>query len=180
MIILPILSIVQGTHALKTSPDAMHSLSLIFHSAKQFKSSPPKQELNCFCFVSYPSAPSQISSVQLYDYLRSIQNMNSSMINISLVVHLPYHYKDGGLLLNSAKRVYKSLEDNLVARAKVRIRANKSVSSLAVYESAYEFCPHKSLMISSRHNIQFNKTFAAQVHSSLNEKFHYYHVNVVP
>ena len=34
MIILPILSIVQGTHALKTSPDAMHSLSLIFHSAK--------------------------------------------------------------------------------------------------------------------------------------------------
>lgn len=34
MIIFPILSIVQGTHALKTSADAMHSLYPTFRSAK--------------------------------------------------------------------------------------------------------------------------------------------------
>lgn len=38
--------------------------------------------------------------------------------------------------------------------------ANKTVSSYAVYEAAYTYCPTKSIIISSRHNIvKFDRAF---------------------
>ena len=66
------------------------------------------------------------------------------------------------------------MENEDFPRLRLRIRANQTVSSLAVYESAYTYCPAKALMISSRQNIRFSPDFVDVLSSKLNEKHHVY------
>ena len=63
-----------------------------------------------------------------------------------------------------------------IIRVRLRILGNKTVSSHAVYESAYLYCPSKSVIVSSRHNIVFDQLFANEVSKNINQKHHYYHV----
>lgn len=65
---------------------------------------------------------------------------------------------------------------NLV-RLRIRIRANKTVSTLAAYESVYQYCPEKSIIVTSRHNVEFRPDFAVEVLKVVSEKYHYIHTN---
>ena len=72
------------------------------------------------------------------------------------------------------------MQDNKDFIARLRIRANQTVSSLSAYESAYTYCPRKSVIISTRHNIvSFAKNFLTRLSYSLSQRFHYYYVNTI-
>jgi hypothetical protein len=51
-------------------------------------------------------------------------------------------------------------KDYNLVRFRLRIRANKTVSTLAAYESVYQYCPEKSMVVTSRHNVEFHPDFA--------------------
>lgn len=60
------------------------------------------------------------------------------------------------------------------------MRANKTVSSLAVYEASYSYCPSKSIIISTRHNIESMSTkLLEKLKEAVSLKYHYYFVNVI-
>lgn len=42
-----------------------------------------------------------------------------------------------------------------ITRFRVRV-IDKAVSSYSVYDAVYSYCPISTLVVSSRHNIQFN------------------------
>lgn len=60
------------------------------------------------------------------------------------------------------------------SRLRLRIRSNKTVSSLSVYESAYTYCPASSFLVSSRRNVAISRDFQEQLLEQMSQKFHYY------
>lgn len=89
--------------------------------------------------------------------------MATDNISISVIVHLPYRYGKASELLAAARKIEALKETKKLARAKLRIREDKAVSTLAAYESVYQFCPNESLIVTSRHNVEFEKGFAKEV-----------------
>lgn len=57
---------------------------------------------------------------------------------------------------------------------RLRVRANKTVSSLSVYEAAYTYCPNSSMLVTSRHNIVFNSDFVNELLPNIVSTHHYY------
>ncbi len=47
-------------------------------------------------------------------------------------------------------------DQNTNFRVKLRLMANTISPGYAIYDSVYSYCPSKSLVISSRHNIVFH------------------------
>lgn len=45
---------------------------------------------------------------------------------------------------------------------------NKAVSSHAVYDAVYNYCPNQTLVVSSRHNVKFAADFIQEVYGRLN------------
>lgn len=58
------------------------------------------------------------------------------------------------------KMLYELKIGGKFQRVRYNIRMNKITASLATYESIYEYCPNKSLIVSFRQNIIFNESFA--------------------
>ena len=96
------------------------------------------------------------------------------MKDISLVIQLPYNSQSSDSLWSSFQHILNN--NNPFNNIRVRIWHKKAVSSLAVYESAYTYCPNRSVIVSSRFNIRFDSQFSKQVANSINEKNHYYSV----
>ena len=76
---------------------------------------------------------------------------------ISIVVFLPYSVNASSIWDAVHKLIINSQS---FTRVRIRIRNNKTVSSLSVYEAAHTYCPTKSILISSRHNVEFMPTFS--------------------
>lgn len=89
-------------------------------------------------------------------------------------MYLPYSI-DASPIWDTIEKLIMNSKSFL--RVKIRIRGNKTVSSLSVYESAYTYCPNRSILISSRHNIEFVPLFSTYVKGALAERYHYYTIN---
>ena len=79
--------------------------------------------------------------------------MHSS--NFSVVIGLPVTEN----IWDSFKHIINN--KNSFGAVRVRLWANKTAMSLLAYESAYTYCPRKSLMVTSRFNIRFHQDFAS-------------------
>lgn len=55
-----------------------------------------------------------------------------------------------------------------ISRFKLRVMNNKAVSSHAVYDAVYNYCPNQTLVVSSRHNVKFTADFIQEVYGRLN------------
>ncbi len=65
------------------------------------------------------------------------------------VVNLPYSHNNAHLLYSA----YILMQQFANIKIRLRIRANQTASSLAVYEAVYTYCPTSAVMVTSRHNI---------------------------
>ena len=75
----------------------------------------------------------------------------------SVVVSAPYSFQSSFSIWDSFKHIIQL--DNEFGAIRLRIWGQKSVSSLAVYEAAFTYCPTKAIIASSRFNIRYHPNF---------------------
>ncbi len=101
------------------------------------------------------------------------------MIKYTIVLYLPYQYNSGNSLAAVADMLQKYKQAYPHVNIRFRIMDTKAVSTHAVYESAYLYCPHKSIMVASRHNVLLRTGFVPALIESITEKIHYYFVSFI-
>lgn len=81
-----------------------------------------------------------------------------------------------GAIKKILEKLFKLRSAGVFSRVRLLMKMSKTVSSLSVYESAYTYCPLKSIIVSSRHNVELLPTFATTLWRSLTTKQHYFYV----
>ena len=95
-----------------------------------------------------------------------------TILQISLVIAIPYSLESVGSLWNTFLTIYKS--SHKFNNIRLRITHKKAVSSLSVYEAAYTYCPNHSLIIASRFNIEFSHRISSVLKELNLHEFPYY------
>lgn len=78
-------------------------------------------------------------------------------IQLSLIVYMPYQFGYSKKLYDVAKYIKNSTKEKIynISRFRLRVQNVKAVSTYAVYDAVYSYCPNQSLVVSSRHNVKF-------------------------
>jgi hypothetical protein len=99
--------------------------------------------------------------------------------NISIIIYIPYKFNKNEKLFNIVNKTLTYILSNhfIINRIKFRIMDTKAVSSYAVYDSVYGYCPEDTMVVSSRHNVQFSRNFIAEILHKVEENYHYYLIN---
>ena len=71
-------------------------------------------------------------------------------------MYLPYNFGQTEEIFNVASYLAKLANQKIFRRIRLRIVANKTAPSHVVYDAVYSYCPMKSLIVSSRHNVKFH------------------------
>jgi hypothetical protein len=73
------------------------------------------------------------------------------------VIYLPYNFGEAKEIFEVASYLTQLADQKIFRRVRLRIVANKTAPSHVVYDAVYSYCPMKSLVVSSRHNVKFHQ-----------------------
>lgn len=102
--------------------------------------------------------------------MKSILRNEKSSIQLSIITYLPYKFGYSRPLYEVIKYIRNAAkqESYNISRFKLKVMNNKAVSSFAVYDAVYNYCPNQTLVVSSRHNVKFVGEFIQEVYGRLN------------
>ena len=172
ILILPLLALLQKSPRLVGFHSLGHAVEEEQMQFKEFPLANLKQNKEHVCFVAYPSNPYSLDEKEVEGFAASLKSVDKKKASTSLVVSMPYSFNSNSSIWNSFRYILHL--DPEFAAIRLRIWADKSVSSLSVYEAAYTYCPNKAVIVSSRFNIRFKPQFHSVLSHNLQEAFHYY------
>lgn len=159
MLLMPTLILAQSAKTLFETDAVLHSVNGVFGSSHLFSlAQPPAQkDKKSVCFVSAPSNPFAVSREEFLSHSKSIVTQKTD-IRIWNIVYLPYAASPPFDYISALKEL-KAKNVN----TKLRFTLGSAKLPHGAYESVYNFCPHKSLIATSRHNVRFQNNFAQRI-----------------
>ena len=128
---MPIIAILQKSNRLARIHTIVHSFEW---PHVQFKEFPLVQHASIskhLCFVAFPTNPSSVEPEKLKEYLSGLRAMKKDKKLFSLVVELPYSFSSSESIWNCLQIILEN--QSAFPKIRLRIWANKAVSSLSVY-----------------------------------------------
>lgn len=151
IIIIPLLIVCQSAGTIVSGKPIIHKSDFKLSSYNLYGLRSPQLDENSLCFVSTPSDSTLHDEKEAMTYLRSILKSPSSK-SIHIILYFPYSQNSSMNFFNLLQ-TFSEEKLSQTIRLKLRITLTKAVIPHAAYESVYNHCPIRSVIVSSRHNV---------------------------